>query len=155
MNLRLLAACFVAITLWIAAVHAETKIKIGVLTDLSGPYSDLAGQGSVIAAQLAAKDFAAANPDFRIEIISGDHQNKPDVAVSIARQWIDRDGVDVVADVPNSAAALAVNTLISISSSRSLPRGGRLSARPAPTRITPGLSRAYRSTVRLRRTTAA
>ena len=112
MNLKLLAACSVGFTLWIAAVHAETKIKIGVLTDLSGAYADLAGQGSVIAAQLAAKDFEAANPDFRIEIVSGDHQNKPDVAVSIARQWIDRDGVDVVADVPNSAAALAVNTLV-------------------------------------------
>lgn len=92
-----------------ASAHAQTPIKIGVLTDLSGAYTDLSGQGSVVAARLAAADFTAANPGFQIQVISGDHQNKADVAATITRRWIDQDGVDVIADVPNSAAALAVS----------------------------------------------
>jgi len=81
-------------------------IKIGVLNDQSGPYRDTTGLTSVAASRLAAKEMA--NHGFDIEVVSADHQNKPDVGASIARAWIDNDGVDVVADVPTSSVALAV-----------------------------------------------
>lgn len=83
-------------------------IKIGVLNDRSGIYADLAGEGSAVAARMAAEEFGNAIGGTKIEIIVGDHQNKADIAANLARQWVDTDGVDVIADVPNSAAALAV-----------------------------------------------
>ena len=92
--------------------HAATKtIKIGVLTDLSGVYADVTGPGSIHAAQMAADDFNAQSKSFKAEIVSADHQNKPDVGSAVVRKWFDRDGVDAVADVGNSAVALAVNEL--------------------------------------------
>ena len=89
-------------------------IKVGVLNDMSGPYADLSGKGSVVAAQMAADDFAAeAGPGApKVEILSADHQNKADVGASIARGWVDRDGVAAVVDVPNSAVGLAVNQVM-------------------------------------------
>jgi branched-chain amino acid transport system substrate-binding protein len=86
-------------------------IKIGVLNDMSGPFADLSGKDSVIAAQMAAEDFAKqAGPGApKVEILSADHQNKADVGAAIARKWADQDGVAAVVDVPNSAVALAVN----------------------------------------------
>ena len=95
------------------AQHPPT-IKIGVLNDMSGPYADLSGKGSVLAAQMAAEDFAAtAGPDApKVEILSADHQNKADIGAGIARSWVDRDGVAAVVDVPNSAVALAVNQVM-------------------------------------------
>jgi branched-chain amino acid transport system substrate-binding protein len=94
----------------IAAPRAQTAtIKVGVLTDMSGPYQDLAGPGSVAATQLAGSEFMAANPGVRVEVVSADHQNKADIAASTARQWIDRDGVDLIIDLSNSAVALAVS----------------------------------------------
>ena len=81
-------------------------IKIGVLNDQSGPYRDNTGAGSVVCAQQAVAEFGQQG--FPVQVISADHQNKPDVAVSIARQWFDRDGVDMVLDVPTSSVALAV-----------------------------------------------
>lgn len=87
-------------------------MKIGVLNDASGPYSDNAGEGSVTAAKMAAEDFMETHPDFKVEIISADHQNKPDVGGGIARRWIDQDKVDAIADVPNSAVGLAVNEVV-------------------------------------------
>lgn len=89
----------------------DGKVKIGVLTDLSSLYSDATGAGSISAVQLGVEDFKKANPTskLQIEIISADHQNKPDVGSSIARQWYERDGVDLIIDVPNSALALAVS----------------------------------------------
>ncbi len=86
-------------------------IKIGVLNDMSGLYADLAGQGSVEAARMAVADFGAEKKGMKVEIISADHQNKPDVGSSIARQWFDTDGVDVIVDVPTSSVALAVNQI--------------------------------------------
>ncbi|HUG62655.1 MAG TPA: ABC transporter substrate-binding protein [Methylomirabilota bacterium] len=86
-------------------------VKIGVLNDRSGIYADLAGEGSVIAARMAVADFDAAGKGINVEIISADHQNKPDVASTIARQWYDEDGVDAIFDVPTSSAALAVNDI--------------------------------------------
>jgi branched-chain amino acid transport system substrate-binding protein len=84
-------------------------VKIGVLTDLSGLYSDLSGSGSVLAARMAIDDFKASyKPSFPIELLSADHQNKPEVASAKARSWFDQDGVDMIADLPASSAALAV-----------------------------------------------
>ncbi len=89
-------------------------IRIGVLNDMSGPYADLSGKGSVLAAQMAAEDFSAtAGPGApKVEILSADHQNKADIGANIARSWVDRDDVDAVVDVPNSAVALAVNQVM-------------------------------------------
>src|ERR1700748_1676526 len=83
-------------------------VKIGVLTDMSSLYSDLGGQGSVIAAQMAVKDFGGKVLGKPVEVISADHLNKPDVGSNIARQWIDQDHVDAIVDVPTSSVALAV-----------------------------------------------
>src|SRR5467141_1037474 len=94
--------------------HAQVSdgvIKIGVLNDQSSLYADLAGQGSVIAARMAVEDFGAAKKGMKVEILSADHQNKPDVGSAIARQWYDVDKVDVIFDVPNSGVALAVNQI--------------------------------------------
>jgi branched-chain amino acid transport system substrate-binding protein len=84
-------------------------VKIGVLTDMSSLYSDLAGAGSVAAAKLAVADFNPAAKGMKVEIISGDHQNKPDIASSLANSWIDVDKVDVIVDLVNSGTALAVS----------------------------------------------
>ncbi len=86
----------------------KPTLKFGVLTDLSGPYQDLAGPVAVAAAQQAVEDYGVAGKGFAVEIISADHQNKPDVGAGIARQWADRDGVDVILEVANSAVGLAV-----------------------------------------------
>ncbi len=90
----------------------DNTVKVGVLTDLSGPFSDQVGRGSVAAAEMAAADFAPEAKGLKVQILSADHQNKPDVGVSIARQWVDRDGVDAIVDLPNSGVALAVNTVM-------------------------------------------
>ena len=86
-------------------------VKLGVLNDRSGIYADLSGEGSVVAARMAGEDFGAADKGINVEIISADHQNKPDVASTIARQWYDEEGVDLIVDVPTSSAALAVNEI--------------------------------------------
>jgi len=86
-------------------------IKIGVLNDMSSLYSDIAGPGSAVAARMAVEDFGAAKKGMKVEIISADHQNKPDVGSSIARQWYDVDKVDVIVDVPTSSVALAINQI--------------------------------------------
>jgi branched-chain amino acid transport system substrate-binding protein len=90
---------------------ADTAVKIGVLNDRSGIYADLAGEGSVVAARMAVEDFKAADKGITVDIISADHQNKPDVASTIARQWYDQEGVDLIVDVPTSSAALAVSDI--------------------------------------------
>jgi branched-chain amino acid transport system substrate-binding protein len=90
---------------------SDGVIKIGVLNDQSSLYADLAGQGSVVAARMAVEDYGAEKKGLKVEIISADHQNKPDVGSQIARQWLDADKVDVIVDVPNSGVALAVNQI--------------------------------------------
>jgi branched-chain amino acid transport system substrate-binding protein len=95
-----------------AFADGPRSMKIGVLNDASGPYSDNAGEGSVTAAKMAAEDFMQKHPDFKVEIISADHQNKADVGAAIARRWINQDKVDAIADVPNSAVGLAVNEVV-------------------------------------------
>ena len=96
------------------AARAETAVplRIGVLNDMSGVYADYQGIGSVIAARLAVQDFGQLPGGRPIEILSGDHQNKPDVGEAIARRWMDTGGVDMILDVPNSAVALAVTTVV-------------------------------------------
>ncbi|MBC7283975.1 ABC transporter substrate-binding protein [Hoeflea sp.] len=86
----------------------DISIKLGVLNDRSGVYADLSGEGSVVAARMAVEDFGAADKGIAVEIVSADHQNKPDIASNIARQWYDAEGVDAILDVPTSSAALAV-----------------------------------------------
>ncbi len=89
--------------------QAQIKVKVGVLNDMSGVYSETGGRGSVVAAQLAVEDFVKANQGVQVEVVLADHQNKPDVGAAIARQWYDRDGVDAILDVPTSSVALAVS----------------------------------------------
>ena len=85
-------------------------VKIGVLSDMSGLYADIGGPGSVAAAKMAVEDYLkASKSQLKVEVVSADHQNKPDVGSSIARKWYDAEGVDMIADVPTSSVALAVN----------------------------------------------
>lgn len=93
------------------ADYAGGPIKIGVMNDMSGLYADLSGMGSVYAARQALEDFGAAEKGMQVEIVSADHQNRPDVGASVVNQWFDVDGVDMVVDVPTSSVALAVNTI--------------------------------------------
>ena len=106
------ASAAIATTAGVAQAQvSDGVIKIGVLTDMSSLYTDLSGKGSELAARMAVEDFGAARKGLKVEIISADHQNKPDVGSSIVRQWYDVDKVDVIVDVPNSGVALAVNQI--------------------------------------------
>ena len=100
-----------AIALGGSAFAQEKTIKIGVLTDNSGLYADVAGPGATLATKMAVEDSGLAAKGWKIEVISADHQNKPDIATSIARQWIDVEKVDVIVDAVNSGAGLAINTV--------------------------------------------
>jgi branched-chain amino acid transport system substrate-binding protein len=90
---------------------SDGVIKIGVLSDMSSLYTDLAGAGSVAAAKMAIEDSGIEKRGYKVELVSADHQNKPDVGSNVARQWYDVDKVDVIVDVPNSGVALAVNQI--------------------------------------------
>jgi branched-chain amino acid transport system substrate-binding protein len=91
---------------------SDGAVKIGVLTDMAGVFSDLGGAGAVTAAQMAIDDFVEKEkPPFKVELVSADHQNKPDIATGIARQWYDTGGVDLITDVINSGVALAVSSV--------------------------------------------
>jgi branched-chain amino acid transport system substrate-binding protein len=111
---RLMAGVALAVLGTGGAAHAQMSdgtIKIGVLSDMSSLYADVGGPGSVLAAQMAVEDFGAAAKGMKVEVVGADHQNKPDVGTSIARQWYDVDKVDVIVDTPNSGVALSVNTV--------------------------------------------
>jgi branched-chain amino acid transport system substrate-binding protein len=95
-----------------ARAQANNTLKLGVLTDMSGTYRDGCGPGSVAAVRQAVQDSGVTGRGINVEVLTGDHQNKPDVASTIARQWIDRDGVDVIIDVATSSCALAVNSVV-------------------------------------------
>jgi branched-chain amino acid transport system substrate-binding protein len=103
--------CSAALTSAADAQISDDVVKIGVMTDMSSVYADGTGKGSLTAAQMAAEDFGGTVKGKKIEIIGADHQNKPDVGVSIARTWYDNDHVDAIADVPTSSIALAVSTI--------------------------------------------
>jgi branched-chain amino acid transport system substrate-binding protein len=116
MKAKLIASLLLGTALGFAAATAasaeDKTVKIGVLTDLSGLYADLGGAGSIVAAQMAVEDSGMAGKGWKLDVISADHQNKPDIATNIARQWIDVEKVDVLMDVLNSGVALAVNNLV-------------------------------------------
>jgi branched-chain amino acid transport system substrate-binding protein len=107
----LIIGSLTALLLLVPAAHAEMsggKVKIGVLTDLSGPYEQNSGSGSVEAAKMAAEEFGNKVNGVPIEIVAADHQNKPDIGAAIARRWFDLDGVDAITDLVNSSVAFAV-----------------------------------------------
>jgi len=111
---RTLVGLAVATALGAGAAQAQISdgvIKIGVLSDMSSLYTDLAGAGSVAAARMAVEDSGIEKRGYKVEVISADHQNKPDVGSAIARQWYDTEKVDVIVDTPNSGVALAVNQI--------------------------------------------
>jgi branched-chain amino acid transport system substrate-binding protein len=103
----------VALAFAASAAHAQVSggvVKIGVMNDMSGLYADIGGPGSVTAAKMAVEDYLKSSKSkLKVEIVSADHQNKPDVGSQIARQWYDSDGVDAIVDVPTSSVALAVS----------------------------------------------
>ena len=105
-------ALFVALGLVPATVSAQQVsddvVRVGVLTDMTGPYADFAGPGSVVAARMAVEDHGGRALGRPVEVIFADHQNKPDVGGAMARRWIDTERVDMIIDMPNSAVALAV-----------------------------------------------
>ncbi|MBR0726182.1 ABC transporter substrate-binding protein [Bradyrhizobium manausense] len=108
----LLLGTALAVTTAGAGFAQDKTVKIGALSDQSGLYADLGGPGSTLAAQMAVEDSGLAGKGWKIDIISGDHQNKPDIGTAIARQWFDVDKVDLIVDVPNSGVALAVNNVV-------------------------------------------
>ena len=114
---RLTALAVLAVSMvgaWAGPASAQwtgNRVKIGVLSDMSSLYADITGPGSVLAARMAVEDFGG-KLGVPVAIVSADHQNKPDVGSNIVRQWIDRDGVDVIVDVPTSSVALAVNEIV-------------------------------------------
>ncbi len=113
----LLGASFAVAALTSSATEASAQIpgdtiKIGVLSDFSGPFADQVGKGSLVGAQMAAEDFAKQAAGLKVEVIFADHQNKPDIGVAIARRWVDQEGVDAIVDLANSGVGLAVNSLM-------------------------------------------
>ncbi len=109
---RLLLGTAIAAATVSTAAAQDKNVKIGVLTDLSGIYADLAGPGSTLAAQMAVEDSGLKAKGWAIDVISGDHQHKPDIGANLARQWFDREKMDMITDVPNSGVALAVNNVV-------------------------------------------
>src|SRR5947199_10765470 len=115
MSRALLAVPALLALLGTGAAQAQVPnntLKVGVLTDMSGPFAQQAGQGSVVAAQMAAEDFAKEAGGLKVEIVSADHQNKPDIGSSLARGWLDQQGVTAIVDLPNSGVGLAISNLL-------------------------------------------
>ena len=106
-----LTAVIAALVAMPAYAESNGLLRIGVLNDMSSVYADFQGPGSVIAAQMAIEDFAKQSKR-KVEVVSADHQNKPDVGAGIARRWLDVEGVDLIVDLPNSAVALAVGDIV-------------------------------------------
>jgi branched-chain amino acid transport system substrate-binding protein len=95
-----------------SALARDKLVKIGVLNDMTSLYADIGGANSVVAVKMAVEDSGLPQKGWKIDVLSGDHQNKPDVGVNITRQWIDNEKVDAIADTPNSGVALAVSNLV-------------------------------------------
>jgi branched-chain amino acid transport system substrate-binding protein len=107
---RLISLTALAVAMAAGAAQAQqVNVKIGVLSDMSSLYADIGGPGSVAAAKMAIADFTKGNPNVKVEMVSGDHQNKPDIGTQIANKWYDTENVDLIIDVPNSGVALAVS----------------------------------------------
>ena len=111
-KLKALALMLGAAGLATSAVHAQDKVKIGFITDMSSLYADVEGKNGAVAIQMAIDDFGGKVLGMPVELISADHQNKADIAATKAREWLDRDRVDAFADLTNSAAALSVQKLL-------------------------------------------
>ncbi len=114
---RLISMTALVIALAAGAAQAQAQqinVKIGVMSDMSSLYADIGGPGSVAAAKMAIADYTKDHPNVKVEMISGDHQNKPDVGTSLANQWFDVDKVDLIIDIPNSGVALAVSQVASV-----------------------------------------
>ena len=126
------AACLCAAFVLLSPVSAQTPtaVRIGILNDQAGPYADFGGKTSVTAAQMAVEDFGGKVLGKPVEIVIGDHQNKPDLAANIARRWFDLENVSAVADLTNSAVALAVQKIANDHGTITLSVG------PATTRLT-------------------
>src|SRR6186713_1416659 len=111
---RLMGLAALAAVLACGGANAQqVNVKIGVLSDMSSLYADIGGPGSVAAAKMAIADFTKDHPNVKVDLISGDHQNKPDIGTQIANQWYDVDKVDMIIDVPNSGVALATSQVAS------------------------------------------
>jgi len=108
---HLVSMAALAAALACGTAQAQTTVKVGVMSDMSSLYSDIGGAGSVAAAKLAIADFQKANPNVKVELVSADHQNKPDVGSGIVSKWFDAEGIDLVIDVPNSGVALATSEI--------------------------------------------
>ena len=119
-----LLACAAAFGFATSAYAQDKTVTIGVLNDMSSLYADIGGPGAVVAVKMAVEDSGLLAKGWKIEVISGDHQNKPDVGVNIARQWIDTQKVDVIADTPNSGVALAVSNVVKEKNAVLLNNGG-------------------------------
>jgi len=111
-KLAISLSAFAAMT-GVPAVAQDIDVKLGVLNDRSGTYADLSGEGSAVATRMAVEDFGAADKGMNVEVVSADHQNKPDVGSNIAREWFDVAGVNAIVDVPTSSVALAVSDIVS------------------------------------------
>ena len=111
-GLRVIGAALGVALAGAGAQAQQVSVKIGILNDMSSVYADAGGPGSVLAAKMAIADFTAQHPDIKVELLSADHQNKPDVGAAIAAKWIDVDKVDMILDVPNSGVALAIANVV-------------------------------------------
>ena len=113
MSIRTHLSAFVALAALSAAAPALAQttgpLRIGVLTDESGPYADSAGPGSILAAEMAVADFGGSVKGRKVEIVHADTQNKPDIASSIARRWFDTENLSAVVDLPVTPIAAAVH----------------------------------------------
>ena len=109
---HLLAGVALAVALTTPAFAMDKTVKIGVLNDMSSLYADIGGPNSVVAVKMAVEDSGLQKKGWTIDVVSGDHQNKPDVGVNITRKWIDTEKVDAIADTPNSGVALAVSNVV-------------------------------------------
>ena len=112
MKKHLIVASLVACAVGAGAAQAEVAAKLGVLSDMSSLYADIGGAGSVEATKMAVEDFDPSKNGMKVDVVSADHQNKPDVGSNIVRQWIDVDHVDAIVDTPTSSVALAVAQVV-------------------------------------------
>ena len=110
-----------------AALAQDKNVKVGILTDMTGFYSDIGGINSVLAAQMAIDDYGLNNRGWKVELVSADHQNKPDIASAVSRQWFSADHVDIVTDLLNSGVALAVNAVAAETNAIALVAGAGVS----------------------------
>lgn len=110
-RLSVLGLALAAVGAFAQAPAVKEPIRLGVLTDMSGVYASVTGRGSVEATRMAAEDFMKANPGYKVEVVQADHQNKPDIAIALARKWMDNDNVNAVVELTSSAIALAVQKM--------------------------------------------